>query len=276
VLLIVSRAQRRQMIAVLVVPLVVLVLLKGLVYPVMGVTSSGAQPPLELQLHDIADAVAHHPDMFNESDRAFMNTVGPFDLWGSTYNSVGCWSANWEWDKRFNWSVLDGHVTRLLSLWLKVVQTHPSMVARNRLCVGALAFRPDNDGVLFTASRGIYGNPDGLRTMPISEALHDRAVSLLDRLDENDVQSWAWRAPGWIYLADIVFIFVAVRRRRWLLLLPVLPLAMLQFAVFVVNPAQDARYMLPGLVLAVMLVAGGTLAFPGTTVHQERPARQVR
>ena len=152
------------------------------------------------------------------------------------------------------------------------------MVARNRLCVGAVAYRPDNEGALYTVSRGIDQNPDGLRTVPISDRLHERAVSLLDRLDENDVQSWAWRAPGWIYLAYVVFAVVAVKRRRWILLLPVLPLAMLQLSVLPVNPAQDARYMFPGLILAVLLLPGLALVWrrrefdveqrPGVPTHE--------
>ena len=116
-------------------------------------------------------------------------------------------------------------------------------------------------------------NSDGLRTVPISDTLHEHAVSVLDRLDENDVQSWAWRAPGWIYLADLVFVLVALRRRRWLLLLPLLPLAMLQLAVFVVNPAQDARYMFPGLMFALLLLSGVTLAFPARDM--QHPQEQL-
>ena len=143
------------------------------------------------------------------------------------------------------------------------------MVVRNRLCVGAVAYRPDNEGVLYTVGRGVDANPDGLRTVPLSGALHDRAVSVLDRLDETDVQPWAWRAPGWIYLADIVFIVVAAKRRRWILLLPVLPLVMLQLSVFPVNPAQDARYMFPGLILAVLLLPGITLAWRREVVPAE-------
>jgi hypothetical protein len=255
------RSQRKQLAAVLLIPLAVLGALKLVVYPVMGVSSSGSQPALAIQLHDIADAASLDPAMFSPADRAFMETMGPFDAWSTTYPAFGCSSANWEFDPRFHWAAVDGHSSKLVTLWLKVVREHPLMVARNRLCVGAVAFRPDNDGVLYTVSHGIDANLDGLRTVPISNALHDRAVSLLQRLDENDVQSWLWRAPGWIYLADVVFIVVAVRRRRWILLLPVLPLLMLQLSVFPVNPAQDARYMFPGLILAVLLLPGVTLAW---------------
>jgi len=255
------RTQRRQLLAVLLIPIAVLGVLKVVVYPLFGVASGGSQPAVSMQLHDIADAVSRDPAMFDASDRAFLETMGPFDAWGSAYSSYGCIQATWEWDPRFHWEAVNGHASRVVSLWLKVVREHPAMVARNRLCVGSVVYRPDNEGALYTVSRGIDQNPDGLRTVPISDTLHDRAVSLLDRLDENDVQSWVWRAPGWIYLAYVVFAVVAVRRRRWILLLPVLPLAMLQLSVFPVNPAQDARYMFPGLILAVLLLPGIALAW---------------
>jgi Family of unknown function (DUF6020) len=256
------RSQRRQLVAVLLIPLALLGALKLVVYPLIGITSSGSQPAVATQLHDIADAASRDPGMFDASDRAFMETIGrPFELWGSVYSSFGCSEATWEWDPRFHWEQVNGHASRVVSLWLKVVREHPAMVVRNRLCVGSVAYRPDNDHKLYTVGRGVDANPDGLRTVPISGALHDRAVSLLDRLDENDVQSWVWRAPGWMYLADVVFIAVAVKRRRWILLLPVLPLLMLQFSVLPVNPAQDARYMFPGLILAVLLLPAITLAW---------------
>ena len=76
VLWIISKAQRRQLVAVLVIPVALLLVLKVVVYPVMGVASSGAQPPLELQLHDIADAAARHPAMFTDADRAFLEHDG--------------------------------------------------------------------------------------------------------------------------------------------------------------------------------------------------------
>jgi hypothetical protein len=270
------RTQRRQLVAVLLIPLAVLGVLKLAVYPLLGITSSGSQPAVAMQLHDIADAVQRDPGMFDASDRAFMESLGrPVELWGNTYSKYGCSEATWEWDPRFHWEGVDGRVSRVMSLWLKVVREHPGMVVRNRLCVGAVAFRPDNTHTLYTVSRGVDANPDGLRTVPISGALHDRAVSVLDRLDENDLQSWAWRAPGWMYLADIVFIVVAWTRRRWVLLLPVLPLAMLQLSVFPVNPAQDARYVFPGLILAVLLLPGITLAWQRQSPDSRSNTAQV-
>jgi hypothetical protein len=267
VLWICLRTQRRQLAVVLLIPLLVLGVLKVVVYPVLGVSRTATQFAFVTQLHDIADAVARDPGLFDASDRAFLDTMGPFEVWGSTYSGHGCSSANWEWDPRFHWSELEGHASSVMSLWLKVVREHPAMVARNRLCLGAVAFRPDNEGTLYTVSRGIDPNSEGLRTVPIVDSFNDRARSVLDRLDENSLQSWFWRAPGWIYLADVVLVFVAVRRRRWILLLPALPLAMLQLSVFPVNPAQDARYMFPGLILAVMLLPAVSLAWrrEGTT-----------
>jgi hypothetical protein len=262
VLFVALRKQRRQLIAVFLIPIALLGVLKVVVYPLVGIASSGSQPALAEQLHDIADAVSRDPGEFNASDRAFLETMGPFDAWASDYEAFGCSSANWEYDPRFHWTAVDGHASQVVSLWLKVIRTHPAMVARNRLCIGAVAFRPDSVGTLYTVSRGIDPNNDGLRTVPIFKGLDDHARSVLDRLDSPSLQPWVWRAPGWIYLADAVLIFVAVRRRRWVLVLPLLPLLMLQLSVFPVNPAQDARYMFPGLMFAVLLLPTLSLAWP--------------
>ena len=102
------RTQRRQLVAVLLIPLAVLGALKLVVYPLMGVGSGGSQPAVSMQLHDIAEAVARDPAMFNASDRALLETMGPFDVWGSAYETTGCIQANWEWDPRFHWQAVNG------------------------------------------------------------------------------------------------------------------------------------------------------------------------
>ena len=88
VLWIVLRDQRRQLAAVFAIPLLVLAALKLVVYPALGVESSGSQPALAIQLHDIASAVARDPGEFDASERAFLETMGPFDVWASTYDVV--------------------------------------------------------------------------------------------------------------------------------------------------------------------------------------------
>jgi hypothetical protein len=232
----------------------VLGFLKVVVYRVIGVTASGTQPSLAIQLHDIAAGAQADPESFSASDRALMERMAPFEVWRSTYAATGCSSANWEWDPRFRWDKLDGHSSELISLWIRVIEDHPVMVMHNRLCIGAIAIRPDTHaGVLYTVSRGVDANPMGLRTVPVISALDDPALDVLDALDTPGAHGIAWRAPGWIYAAYVVLLITARRRRQWLLLAPALPLLMLQLSVFPVNPAQDARYMFPGLILAVLV-----------------------
>jgi len=254
-LALIVRSSWKQILAAGLIAIAVLGLLKVVVYRVIGVKASGAQPSLAIQLHDIAAGAQADPDSFTASDRALMDRMAPFEVWRQTYASSGCSSANWEWDPRFRWDKLDGHSSEVISLWTRVIANHPLLVARNRLCIGAIAFRPDtNAGVLYTVSRGVDANPLGLHTAPIIGALDDPGRNVLDVLDEPGIQGIAWRAPGWIYAAYVAVLVVALRRRRWELLLPALPLLMLQLSVFPVNPAQDARYMFPGLVLAVLLL----------------------
>jgi hypothetical protein len=139
--------------------------------------------------------------------------------------------------------------------------------------VSALAWRPDPVGELYSVSRGIDDNNLGLRTVPVSDGLHEAAIEALDLTDEPGVQWLLWRAPPWIYLAYAVFGVKAWRRRRWLDLLPVLPLLVLQVTVAPLNTAPDARFMFFGLMLAVLLLP---LAFSMWDPESEGPARLVR
>jgi hypothetical protein len=255
VLVIVIRPARKQLLIAAVIPLIVLGTMKVVVYRVLDVTPSGSQPALAGFLHDIAASANADPGSFDQSDRALMETAAPFEVWRQTFAQTQCASANWQWDPRFHWAAIDGESSDFVSLWTRVAEEHPLLVARNRLCVGGIAFAPYTDrGVLYTVSRGIDDNPLGLRTAPVVSSFTSPARDVLDTLDEPGWQGIAWRAPGWIYLSYLAIGVAALRSRRWILLLPALPLLMLQLSVFPVNPSQDARYMFPGLILAVLLL----------------------
>jgi hypothetical protein len=71
---------------------------------------------------------------------------------------------------------------------------------------------------------------------------------------------YTWRAPGWIYLLDLLLIAQAVRFRRWVWLLPgAVPLAQ-QLNVMVLNPSQDARYMFGAYMIAISTLSVAVLS----------------
>jgi hypothetical protein len=260
------RAEWRRLALLVGTSILTLVLLKAVVYPVLGVAGSGSQPAVALFLHDIAAVGTLDPAAIGPSDRALMATVAPPSVWYEAYRRFGCSSANWEFDPRLHWSAVDGHAGQFVALWLRLVRADPHVVVSNRLCVGAVAFRPAGVGVLYTVSRGVDPNPFGLRTVPIVGTLHDEAETVLDAIDHPGAQLLLWRAPLWIYAAIGACLITARRLRRWTPLLIVAPLVAMQLAVFAANPAQDARYMFGALVLAVVVLPVLTVPAKAATV----------
>ena len=246
--------QRRRILAGAGVVFALLLGLKLVVYPLAGVEPTNTQAGLAMFLHDVA-AVAHRdPSAIDARERALLERVAPFETWRLAFGRFGCSNANWEFDPSFRWEAVEGRGADYLRIWLDELVDNPRAVLRNRLCVGAIGFRPDGYGVVYTVSRGIDANDFGLRTVPLSDWLRDRGLDAMAWADSPGVRWWAWRAPGWIYLAYGALGLAALRRRDLRLLLPCSLLLALQVTVTAVNPAQDARYMFPGLLFAVLLL----------------------
>lgn len=264
VLVVVLGDRRRAVALAAAVVVVVFVLLKVAVYPIAGVTASPAQASLAMFMHDIAAVARSNPEGFEPDDRVLMDRIAPFAVWRAQSARFGCASANWEWLPEFAWTRVEGRADDYLRLWRETLTEQPRRVLANRLCVGAIAWRPDSQGVLYTVSRGIDANGFGLETKPIVGGLDRAAADVLDATDRPAVQWLLWRGPPWIYASWIAVVLAAVRRRRAVVLLAALPSAALQLSVLPVNPAQDARYMFAGILLGALLLPVGLGRKPGT------------
>lgn len=254
VLMLILRGQRRSVAGAGGIVVLAFVLLKVVVYPAAGVERSPAQASLAMFMHDIAAVARTDPSVFDPADRSLMGTVAPFDTWRMRSERFGCASANWEWGPEFTWARVEGRADDYLRLWAEVLGERPWRVVSNRLCVGAIAWRPDTVGSVYTVSRGIDSNDFGLRTDPVFEGLDNAARSVIDVTDTPSVEWILWRGPPWIYASWVALGIAALRRRRVVVLLAGLPSLALQISVFPFNPAQDARYMFAGLLLGVLMV----------------------
>ena len=58
---------------------------------------------------------------------------------------------------------MDGEADRFAELWGELTMESPLGVLKNHLCVGAVAWRPDSEGVLYTVSHGIDPNDSDSR-----------------------------------------------------------------------------------------------------------------
>jgi hypothetical protein len=129
------------------------------------------------------------------------------------------------------------------------------------MCAGSIAWNVNAVGPQYSVEIGgniglrpFLGKDVGLETDPLWDRLHREAVAMLQRLQEPDLQPWVWRAPIWIYLADLAVVVAAIRRRRALILLVAAPMLAQQVGVAFISPAQDARYMFASLMLGFLLL----------------------
>lgn len=240
-----------------------LLLLKLAFYPATGVARSPTQASLAMFMHDVAAVARSNPETMEPSDRALLARIAPFEVWRSRSAAFGCTSANWQWQPEFVWSRVEGHAGDYFRLWEESFREQPRRVLANRLCVGAIAWRPDTVGVLYTVSRGIDPNSFSLETRPLVTGLDRAAFDLVAATDRPGVQWLLWRGPVWIYASWVALTIAAVRARRAAMCLVALPSIALQLSVLPVNPAQDARYMFAGVIL-------GVLVLPVAAVRKDR------
>lgn len=245
----------RRLATVLGIALVLLVAAsKVVVLPALGIQPSPAFATVATLSHDLAAVASSRPDLFDPEDRKVLGTVASFERWTATFPKFGCTSLNWLYHPSFRREGFEGNGRRYLDLWLETVGEAPGAVARNRLCVSSVAWRPDPVGTVYTVSRGVDPNDLGLETVPVVAAANTVGAEVLDFTESASVQWLAWRAPLWIYLAYLMIGIVGRRRVGNALVLAVVPLTAQQLSVIPLNPAQDARYMMFSLVFALLVL----------------------
>jgi hypothetical protein len=191
-----------------------------------------------------------------------MEAIAPLDTWSRLYR---CHTVNpLYYSSEVDLSSLEED--SISDSWLELLTAAPGTVIGHRLCAGSIAWRPmavdRATSELYTVSKGIDANDVGLETRPIWERLHRFGIELIEESNEPQREWYLWRAPTWIYLCYAALGFAAVRNRSPRLLLPGSVLLAAQLTVLLVNPAQDARYMMGGLMLAVLLLPIATLRLP--------------
>lgn len=231
---------------------------KLVVYPALDVAPAPEHSPIAIQLHDIAAVTAEAPQVLEAHDRELLGRVAPLEDWAAQYRLYGCDSANWQFESAFDWNGAVGYRSEFVSLWFEVLTDASGVVARNRLCVTAIAWHPGVRGDMYTVSRGIDPNDQGLTTIPVISGLNDIAIDVID-LSERHASWFLWRGVVWVYLAYAALVVTVVRTRLCAYGLPIVMLIALQLSVMPFNPAQDARYMTGGLVLGGLLIPLATV-----------------
>jgi hypothetical protein len=251
-----------------------LALLKLVVYPLAGVDPSPQELKYASLLHDVGAVVHHHPEELSTAQRSELEELAPLDQWSRNYS---CYTVNpLYYGGNLNFSSLAADPGGFRSVWLAMLQQDPGTLIGHRICAASVAWRPQavdrRIAVTYTVSSGIDPNDAGLVTTPLSDTLHRWGVDLIDQVNKPEREWFLWRAPTWIYACYVGLVVAALRTKRRMLLLPGVVLLAQQLAVSVINPAQDARYMMGALILAVLLLPVATIA-PASGVRRKAAER---
>lgn len=257
---------RRRVVATGLAVLLVFGVVKLALYPAVGIQPLAESGRMSSVFHDIAALAAKDPEFFSKADRRLLAEVAPFAKWRTVLAlNYGCSNQNWLFDPAFDVGRVNEKTSKWYSLWFRLFKEHPIAVIDNRLCSGSIAWNIENVGPQYSVEReNVNGKSLGLETDPLWDKLNFRGVRILERLDQPGIYQWVWRAPIWIYLADLAVVVAAIRRRRRLVLLIATPMLAQQLSVAFISPAQDARYMFASLMLGVLLLPIAFIRQPST------------
>lgn len=240
-------------VALIALPLAFL-MVRFFVLPGMGVTPAKSSVLQETLAHEVAAYVRHTPEQLTDDDWRVIDAIGQRTTWATAYD---CRSADSLYQAPgFRPGAIDQFPDVLPALWRSLVLGNPATALRHRICTTELAWHPFGAGEtwFFTAGRAIERNNLGLRSAPLDDRL-DKALNKAVSITElRGLRPFFWRAPIWIALAFGILIAQAVRRRRWLWLVPAAPILGQQLSILVANPAQDAHYMAAAGIAAVLLL----------------------
>ena len=104
----------------------VLLFLRFVAYPIVGIRPLRRAVRSSSQLHDIAAIASRDPDALDPEDSALLEGVAPLDSWTNGFTSYSCRSANWQWNQDFNgWRDIDGQQRAFMNLWVELASETP-------------------------------------------------------------------------------------------------------------------------------------------------------
>lgn len=250
------------------------------IYPAAGVHSASSSLVLGTAYADIAAAYQRAPSTFKPADLDLMALEAPLTVWS---DRTDCYSSDTldirpPWDRK----AAAAHSHQLFRLWLRVLRRTPQHVIDARICRGAIAWLPvpsnAHPSSLLPAgeSRTLFGRADALppsrahalRPEPIDSTLRGAALFVERASFARNLQFILYRGATWAYLSYLaVFLYLRRRSLSWRIGLSLVSVTVAnQFVVFIDNPNQLTRYMLPCLYIGLALVTLLTRP-PPTSVH---------
>ncbi|MDP5238447.1 hypothetical protein Q9Q94_02845 [Uliginosibacterium sp. 31-16] len=249
---------------------VVLLFIKLVMYPALGISGIPERYRAIVPMH-VLGAYAAAGAQFNEKDAAVMLSVLPLENWRSAYYCPSVVPLFWH--KQINWAALSKNASEVMDITWRQIQHDPQIAIDHELCVTSMLWRIQfKNQPLVTAPLSIYSDEFVQRLkidrFPLIPSLHDRTKALALKTMEYPWSMAFWNSAIYLYLTLFMVgcLAVARRDRRWWLLATPSVFNTLSLAPLIGAP--DFRYqyavvVIPLLLLPLMLAPAPSPATPG-------------
>ncbi|MGC9377775.1 hypothetical protein [Streptomyces sp. MH13] len=273
VLLIALPSMRRWVLAATAVPVMIMMLLTGVVYPAAGLKTPPKDAVYAFFYADIAVAYKEHPGYFTKEDKALMADIAPLSHWKG--RAGNCYNADWAMEKPMNRPEAARRNDELMALWMRVLKRTPDEVIGARVCRAHIAWAvfpgpkelradtllsdPRTSKTLFSY---LKWNEDikqseylpKLKIRPLSEPLHKVADFSWRAFKVPQLHWLLFRGAIWCY-ATYAIVLLLRRRTKAKGLGALLAVTLgLQLTVLAANPAPLWRYMIGPIFIGVMIL----------------------
>ncbi len=232
--------------------LALLLLVKFVLFPVLGVTPNyRAFLPL---VHQMAAFIYHGAD-FTVEEKELLNSFRPLrDKWN--YNCYTVTTTQFR-QGTFDYRKFYENRRKFAVLWLKTALNHPDILWRHQKCVTGFLWniKPPRVRHLDTVAYGIVDNDLGLKTRSVLPSLQKRLVSWTKFSHRRFWFFLLWWPPVYLYAVLLALVLLCLRAGsgRWLIVGA--PVLLNTLSLMIGAPAGDFRFQYPLFLAAPFLLA---------------------
>lgn len=233
----------------------------GILLPMWNVAPGGRQETLGLLFQQTARCVLTYPEDVSQEEEDAIRAILDYDRFDVLYDPMQ--SDNIKFT--FNQDATDEEMSAYYKVWLQMLRRHPDAYIQALISnVYAGFYLPHETALSYTHydNREVMSYPE--LCVPLSARLErwEPAITLVLRAVQHIPGVGLLFSIGFFPWVILLFFLDALRRKRYGLILPLLP-CILSVAVLLVSPVSGSyRYAMP-LTYAIPFLLGGCLLLPG-------------
>ncbi|MDE6261301.1 MAG: hypothetical protein K2M42_10645 [Oscillospiraceae bacterium] len=241
----------------------------GILLPMWNVAPGGKQETLGLLFQQTARCVLTYPDDVSQEEEDAIRAILDYDRFGVLYDPMQ--SDNIKFT--FNQDATDEEMSAYYKAWLQMLRRHPDAYVQALISNVYAGFYVQHETPLSYThydNREVMAYPELCVPLPARLERWETPIMLALRGVQHIPGMGLLFSIGFFPWVILFFFLDALRRKRYGLLLPLLP-CILSIAVLLVSPVSGSyRYAMP-LTYAIPFLLGGCLLLPAPKADDADP-----